>query len=69
MLDYPTKKADRFNWKAHGIIQNLQIGEWHWYTWRCRMKEFTVDRYDNWTQGCIKSMDVELYSMVNQSDH
>ncbi|HNP20671.1 MAG TPA: L,D-transpeptidase [Panacibacter sp.] len=70
MLDYPTKESyDKFNYrKAHGIIpKSAQIGGGIGIHGVWPHEEFAVDRYDNWTQGCIsmKNEDVEeLYSMV-----
>jgi murein L,D-transpeptidase YafK len=70
MLDYPTQ-ADlaKFEYrKEHGLIpRNAQIGGGIGIHGTWPHEDFAVDRYDNWTEGCIsmKDKDVEeLYNMI-----
>lgn len=70
MLDYPTQESyAKFNErKARGIIpRNASIGGGIGIHGTWPHEDFAVDRYDNWTEGCIsmKNSDVEeLYSMI-----
>lgn len=70
MLDYPNKESfDKFKYrKEHGLIPaSAKIGGGIGIHGVWPHEEFAVDRYDNWTQGCIsmKNEDVEeLYNMV-----
>jgi len=70
MLDYPTQ-ADyaKFQYrKEHGLVpRNAQIGGGIGIHGTWPHEDFAVDRYDNWTEGCIsmKNKDVEeLYNMI-----
>jgi murein L,D-transpeptidase YafK len=65
LIDYPTKESyDKFNnRKASGVKIGGAIGIHG--TWP--HEDYAIDRYQNWTQGCIsmKNEHVEqLYSMV-----
>jgi len=70
MLDYPTKESyEKFNErKAKGLIpQNATIGGGVGIHGTWPREDYAVDRYDNWTQGCIsmKNPDVEeLYNLI-----
>jgi murein L,D-transpeptidase YafK len=70
LLDYPTKESyDKFNKrKAQGLIpQNATIGGGIGIHGTWPREDYAIDRYDNWTQGCIsmKNRDVEeLYNMI-----
>jgi murein L,D-transpeptidase YafK len=70
LLDYPTQESYRkFNErKAHGLIpRNASIGGGIGIHGTWPREDYAIDRYDNWTQGCIsmKNPDVEeLYNMV-----
>jgi lipoprotein-anchoring transpeptidase ErfK/SrfK len=70
LLDYPTKESyEKFNQrKAQGLIpQNATIGGGIGIHGTWPREGYAIDRYDNWTQGCIsmKNEDVEeLYSMI-----
>ena len=70
VLDYPTKESyEKFNYrKKQGVIpQSAKIGGGIGIHGVWPHEEFAVDRYDNWTQGCIsmKNEDVEeLYNLV-----
>jgi len=70
MLDYPTAESfAKFNQrKAQGIIpKNAQIGGGVGIHGTWPHESYAVDRYDNWTEGCIslKNEDVEeLFSMI-----
>lgn len=70
MLDYPTAESyAKFNQrKAQGIIPaNAQIGGGVGIHGTWPHEGWAVDRYQNWTEGCIsmKNEDVEeLYTMI-----
>lgn len=70
MLDYPTKESyEKFNSrKQKGIIpKNASIGGGIGIHGTWPREDYAIDRYDNWTQGCIsmKNPDVEdLYNMI-----
>lgn len=70
LLDYPTKESyEKFNQrKAKGVIpQNATIGGGIGIHGTWPREGYAIDRYDNWTQGCIsmKNEDVEeLYAMI-----
>jgi len=70
MLDYPTQESiDRFNQrKANGIIPaSAKIGGGIGIHGTWPHEDYAVDRFDNWTMGCIsmKNPDVdELFSLV-----
>jgi murein L,D-transpeptidase YafK len=69
-LDYPTKESyDRFNSrKQRGEIpSNASIGGGIGIHGTWPHEDFVIDRYTNWTEGCIsmKNMDVsEIYGYV-----
>lgn len=70
LLDYPTKESyEKFNQrKAKGLIpQQATIGGGIGIHGTWPREGYAIDRYDNWTQGCIsmKNEDVEeLYNMI-----
>lgn len=70
LLDYPTNESyQKFNQrKAQGLIpQNATIGGGIGIHGTWPREGYAIDRYDNWTQGCIsmKNEDVEeLYNMI-----
>lgn len=70
MLDYPTAESyEKFKQrKAAGIIpQNAKIGGGVGIHGTWPHEDFAVDRYQNWTEGCIsmKNEDVdELFNMI-----
>ena len=70
MLDYPTQESyKKFNErKAKGLIpKNATIGGGVGIHGTWPKEDYAIDRYDNWTQGCIsmKNPDVEeLYNLV-----
>ena len=70
MLDYPTKESyDKFNErKTEGIIPaDAKIGGGIGIHGTWPHEDFQIDRYRNWTDGCIsmRNKDVEeLYNMV-----
>lgn len=70
MLDYPTKPdIDKFNRrKQQGIIPvSAQLGGGVGIHGTWPHEDYAIDRYDNWTQGCIsmKNPDViELFNMI-----
>lgn len=70
MLDYPTAESyEKFKQrKAAGLIpQNAQIGGGVGIHGTWPHEEFAVDRYQNWTEGCIsmKNEDIdELFKMI-----
>lgn len=70
MLDYPNEESYRkFNQrKQQGLIPaNARIGGGVGIHGTWPREDFAVDRYDNWTQGCIsmKNEDVkELFNMI-----
>lgn len=70
MLDYPTQESyEKFNErKAKGLIpKNATIGGGVGIHGTWPKEDYAIDRYDNWTQGCIsmKNPDVEeLYNLV-----
>jgi len=70
MLDYPTKESyAKFNQrKAQGLIpKNASIGGGIGIHGIWPHEDYAIDRYDNWTQGCIslKNADIqELYNMI-----
>lgn len=70
MLDYPTAESyAKFNErKAKGVIPpNASIGGGIGIHGTWPHEDYAVDRYDNWTLGCIsmKNPDVEeLFSMI-----
>ncbi len=70
MLDYPNAESlQKFNLrKQQGLIPaNAKIGGGVGIHGTWPHEDFAVDRYDNWTQGCIsmKNEDVkELFNMI-----
>jgi murein L,D-transpeptidase YafK len=70
LIDYPTKESyDKFNKrKASGVIpKGAKIGGAIGIHGTWPHEDYAIDRYQNWTQGCIsmKNEHVEqLYSMV-----
>ena len=70
MLDYPTAEShNKFdNRKAAGIIpQNAKIGGGIGIHGTWPHEDYQIDRYRNWTEGCIslRNTDVEeLYNMI-----
>ncbi|MEP6465442.1 MAG: L,D-transpeptidase [Parafilimonas sp.] len=70
MLDYPTKESyDKFNErKTEGLIPaDSKIGGGIGIHGTWPHEDFQIDRYRNWTDGCIsmRNKDVEeLYNMV-----
>lgn len=70
MLDYPNQESYRkFNErKAKGLIpKNAKIGGSIGIHGTWPHEEFAVDRYQNWTQGCISTKNeyiVELYNTI-----
>ncbi|CAN5813913.1 L,D-transpeptidase family protein [soil metagenome] len=70
LLDYPTNESyEKFNQrKAQGVIpRNATIGGGIGIHGTWPREGYAIDRYDNWTQGCIsmKNEDVEeLYNMI-----
>ena len=70
LLDYPNKESiEKFNArKASGIIpKDAKIGGGIGIHGTCKNKDYQVDRYYNWTEGCIslRANDVkELYDMI-----
>ncbi|QEC67741.1 L,D-transpeptidase [Panacibacter ginsenosidivorans] len=70
MLDYPTQESYQrfYERKAHGLIpQNATIGGGIGIHGTWPREDYAIDRYDNWTMGCIsmKNEDVEeLYNMI-----
>lgn len=70
MLDYPNQDSyRRFNErKAKGVIpQGAKIGGSIGIHGTWPHEEFAVDRYQNWTQGCISMKNehvIELYDMI-----
>lgn len=70
MLDYPTAESyAKFNQrKAQGLIpKNAQIGGGVGIHGTWPHENFAVDKYQNWTEGCIslKNEDVEeLYNII-----
>jgi len=70
MLDFPNAESiQKFNIrKQQGIIPaNAKIGGGVGIHGTWPHEDFAIDRYDNWTQGCIsmKNEDViELYNMI-----
>lgn len=70
LLDYPTNESyQKFNQrKAQGLIpKNATIGGGIGIHGTWPRESYAIDRYDNWTQGCIsmKNHDVEeLYNMI-----
>ena len=69
-LDYPTKESyDRFNARKQKgeIPANASIGGGIGIHGTWPHEDFVIDRYTNWTEGCIsmKNMDVsEIYNYV-----
>jgi murein L,D-transpeptidase YafK len=64
MLDYPTQRDyEKFNYrKQHGLIPpNARIGGGVGIHGVWRHEDYTIDQYQNWTEGCIsmKNQDVE----------
>jgi len=70
MLDYPTKESyAKFNYrKEHGLIpKNAKIGGGIGIHGVWPHEDYTIDQYQNWTEGCIsmRNADVEeLYSII-----
>ena len=70
MLDYPTKESyDKFNErKSEGIIPaDAKIGGGIGIHGTWPHEDFQIDRFRNWTDGCIsmRNKDVEeLYNMI-----
>jgi murein L,D-transpeptidase YafK len=70
MLDYPNQDSYRkFNErKAKGLIpQSAKIGGSIGIHGTWPREDFAVDRYQNWTQGCISTKNeyiIELYNMI-----
>jgi murein L,D-transpeptidase YafK len=70
MLDYPNKDSyQKFNErKSKGIIpQSAKIGGSIGIHGTWPHEDFAVDRYQNWTQGCISTKNeyiIELYNMI-----
>lgn len=70
-IDYPTKESyEKFNqWKKNGEIpSNASIGGGIGIHGTWPHEDFVVDRYKNWTLGCIsmKNDDVtEIYSFIS----
>lgn len=70
MLDYPTKESiEKFNArKQKGLIpKSAGIGGGIGIHGTWPKEDYAIDRYDNWTQGCIsmKNPDVEeLYRLI-----
>jgi len=70
MLDYPNKESfTRFNdRKAKGLIpKSAKIGGAIGIHGTWPREDFAVDRYQNWTQGCISTKNeyvIELYDMI-----
>ncbi len=71
MLNYPTKESyAKFNYrKQHGeVSQSAKIGGGIGIHGVWPHEDYTVDQYQNWTQGCIsmKNKDVEeLFQLVS----
>jgi lipoprotein-anchoring transpeptidase ErfK/SrfK len=70
MLDYPNQQSyDKFNdRKAKGIIpKNAKIGGSIGIHGTWPHEDFAVDRFQNWTEGCISMKNdhvIELYNMI-----
>ncbi len=70
MLDYPnTDSYNKFNdRKSKGVIpKSAKIGGSIGIHGTWPREEFAVDRYQNWTQGCISTKNeyiIEIYNMI-----
>jgi murein L,D-transpeptidase YafK len=70
MLDYPNQEShQRFNdRKSRGIIpRTAKIGGAIGIHGTWPHEDYAVDRYQNWTQGCISTKNeyiIELYNMI-----
>jgi lipoprotein-anchoring transpeptidase ErfK/SrfK len=70
MLDYPTPASYEkfYQRKEQGVIpSNASIGGGIGIHGTWPHEDYAIDRYDNWTEGCIsmKNKDVEeLYRMI-----
>ncbi len=70
MLDYPNQAdIDKFNYrKQQGIIPayaKLGGGVGIHGTWP--HEDYAIDRYDNWTQGCISMKNADVIELFNMT--
>ncbi len=68
LLDYPTQEDyEKFNLrKARGIIPaNAKIGGGIGIHGTWPHEDYAVDRYDNWTEGCISLKNKDIQELFN----